>query len=346
MKRDFVEALKGAEGAREGATLRQGAAHRISQQIQEGRGSRRKAARRRTLAIVLAPVMAAAAALLVLVLKPASPEVGGGAPLQVAESVGSQTVLPAGSRAVAQQQRLEVVSEQGAVLEREAVGVRMVEGVARFSVQRRAPGEPEVVVQVSHGRIEVLGTEFTVTQRSDGGEVTLHEGSIRFRAEGGAEVLLSPGETLRWPLPVVAERAPLPLPIEDEPSPEQAPVPETGPETVPETGPERPQVVQRRAPRQPAPAFDVGAVIESVEVFRRQGRFEEAAGELEKALRRSLPDATAERLSYELGDILTWQLRDKEAACAVWAEHRARHGSESRYAQEIARAERTLGCGR
>lgn len=345
MKRDFVEALKGAEGAREGATLRQGAAHRISQQIQEGRGSRRRAARRRTLAIALAPVMAAAAALLVMVLRPSSPE-DGSAPLQVAESVGSQTVLPAGSRAVAEQQRLEVVSEQGAVLEREAVGVRMVEGVARFSVQRRAPGEPEVVVQVSHGRIEVLGTEFTVTQRQDGGEVTLHEGSIRFRAEGGAEVLLSSGETLRWPLPVVAERAPLPLPIEEEPSPEQAPAPETDPETEPEAAPDRPQVVQRRTPRQPAPAFDVGAVIESVEVFRRQGRFKEAAGELEKALRRSLPDATAERLSYELGDILTWQLRDKEAACAVWAEHRARHGSQSRYAQEIARAERTLGCGR
>ncbi len=343
MKRDFVEALRAAERAREDQSLRQGAAHRISQQILEGRGSKRAALRRRALSLIAVPALAAVA-LLVFVLSTAGSGSGSGdaAEVMVAEAVGAQTVLPAGTRAVAAEQRLEVTTAQtGAVLEREPAGVRMLQGTARFEVERRTAGEAEVVVLVSHGRIEVLGTQFTITQREDGGEVTLHEGSIRFRADQGREVLLTPGETLKWPLPVVAELTPVPAPLpsrseEEEKVEDAEPVP---PPSAP--------VAEKRTPRAaPEQTFDVEGLIENVELMRRQGRFEDAVAELQGALKRDLPKGTSERLSYELGAILTWQLRDEARACEVWSAHRARHGTEGRYAAEVTRAERALGCSR
>jgi transmembrane sensor len=338
MKGDFEKALREAERAREHRTLRQGAAYRISEEVLAGR-ARRSPLRRR------AGLLAAVAALPVLAFLAFRISQPGPAPspspspprMQLAQPEASapgprlptapdgQMALGAGDPKFDAALRLHVqaVEDTGAVLVREDAGLRVVQGAARFDVQPRAPGEAEVAVLVSHGRIEVLGTAFTVVQGEDGGEVTLHHGRIRYRGDGdGREVLLAPGESLRWPLPpsAVAEVAPGPAP----PPGRQGPRPHPSP---------------RRAP-----AVDVEALIEELELLRRQGRFEEAVTRLDGVLRGELPEATAERLSYELGSILTWQLRSRERGCAVWAAHRERHGAGGRYAAEVGRAERALGC--
>ncbi|MBX5484063.1 MAG: hypothetical protein IRZ16_19740 [Myxococcaceae bacterium] len=96
-------------------------------------------------------------------------------------------------------------------------------------------------------------------------------------------------------------------------------------------------------PAAPQPAVDVDALIEELNVLRRRGQFADAAARLERALAQPLPDATSERLSYELGSILTWQLRDTARACKVWKQHQNAHPA-GRYAAEIERAEQSLGC--
>jgi hypothetical protein len=64
---------------------------------------------------------------------------------------------------------------------------------------------------------------------------------------------------------------------------------------------------------------------------------------LERALADPYPTATLERLSYELGDIRTYQLADPQRACRHWQSHRARF-PQGRYTDEVAAAVRRLGC--
>lgn len=352
MKRDFVQALQEAERAREGAELRPGAAYRISEAARAG--SPDGEGRRRLWVVATALALPLVAFIAFFISQPGDAPPRMRTARMMADEAPRQELLtvtsPDGRIALAdgawkfdEGQRLHVGSERGAVLRREEAGLRVVEGVARFDVQTRAAGEAEVVVLVSHGRIEVLGTQFTVVQREDGGEVTLHEGRIRFRAEDGREAVLMPGESLRWPLPQLAEVVPE--------APAAAPVP-VAPEQQPEQQPEPRAVPQRRAPVRapeqragtPQPGVDVEALISELEVLRRQGKFEDAASRLQATLRRDLPSGTAERLSYELGSILTWQLRDAARGCEVWADHRQKHGSAGRYGAEVTRAERALGC--
>lgn len=151
-------------------------------------------------------------------------------------------------------------------------------------------------VNVCAGAIEVLGTSFTVVQRDAEGEVTLHQGAIRFRAADGREVAVAPGQTLIWPLP-----------------------------------------------SSPPAVSGADQVLATVALLRSRGRFGEAAGVLEDALLRPLPSATRERLSFELGSILTYQLRDRERACRHWARHR-REAPGGRYERELDQALSGLGC--
>ena len=63
---------------------------------------------------------------------------------------------------------------------------------------------------------------------------------------------------------------------------------------------------------------------------------------LERELSRGAPD-TRERLSFELGLIYTWQLKDPAAAGAHWAQHRHEYPG-GRFSGEVDRATGTLGC--
>ena len=53
--------------------------------------------------------------------------------------------------------------------------------------------------------------------------------------------------------------------------------------------------------------------------------------------------ATRERLSFELGSLLTYQLHDVKRACAHWDAHRRAYGN-GRYDAEVRAAAERLAC--
>ncbi len=175
-------------------------------------------------------------------------------------------------------------------------GVELTQGVVTFDVDHDFPRAAPYRVRVSHGFIEVLGTRFTVTQRWGEGEVTLHRGSIRFTSDDGQVRQLTPGQTLRWPLApalktVVKAKTTRPAPKMVEPVP-----------------------------------LDLDALLERVAVLRSRGEYEVAVVTLREALQQPLSDQTAERLSFELGSILSRQLHDEARANEHWRWHRTRFG--------------------
>lgn len=209
------------------------------------------------------------------------------------------------------------------------VGSGIVDLDVDHSVARAAPYQ----VRVSHGAIEVLGTHFTVTQRAEGGEVKLHRGSIRFRATDGRVELLSLGQKLSWPLPALTV-APVPAPVEPEPKVKKpAPLAVRAPEPEPKVEPV--PVVQK--------VFDPEELLNRLAVLRSRGQYEEAVSTLRRELGQEHPAATRERLSYELGAILTVQLGDKVRGCAHWSQH-LRQFPHGRYDREVSQARSKLEC--
>ncbi|MEJ7733075.1 MAG: FecR domain-containing protein [Polyangiaceae bacterium] len=217
-------------------------------------------------------------------------------------------------------------------LVREGAAVRVASGKVGFAVDPRRTEAPRRVV-VSQGEIRITGTRFTVEERGAAGNVTLHEGAIEFAAPGREPVRLMPGQALAWPLldevsldqlpdaaaaPVASVALPAPpLPMATGSSPAVSGAP-------------------------PAPPGDDALPVDAIariESLRSQGRYAEAA-----ALAATTPGSatTRERLSYEQG-IYTWQLRDRDKACAHWRDHAARYPN-GRYAVEVARARQQLAC--
>ncbi|MBJ6766004.1 FecR domain-containing protein [Myxococcaceae bacterium JPH2] len=215
------------------------------------------------------------------------------------------------------------------VVRRESSGVRLVRGRAEFSVNHRQPGSPPAVVLVSGGAIEVMGTRFTVDARESGGAVTLHEGAIAFRLPSGAVIPVRVGQTLEWPVAEPAEPAtPEPVPpVPERPQPLAAPIPKASPSRVP--------VAPVRAP-------NAEEVLRELEVLRGRHEFEQAARYLEDAMRKQ-PMATRERLSFELGSLLTYQLKDAQRACAHWARHELQF-RRGHYTEAVQRARGALSC--
>ena len=84
------------------------------------------------------------------------------------------------------------------------------------------------------------------------------------------------------------------------------------------------------------------AVITELSQLRRNGAWTDAVKLLERELSRGAPD-TRERLSFELGLIYTWQLKDPAAGCAHWVQHQKEY-PQGRFATEVERAAGTLGC--
>lgn len=238
---------------------------------------------------------------------------------------GEEAVLRGRCRLVSDAMSIETWDETR--LHDSAAGVRVLRGTAMFSVQKVAPGELPVRVEVSHGAIEVLGTRFTVQQDAGGGHVDLLEGRIRFVGSAGTTDVM-PGERVGWgdrgsPSEDVASAMPEADDAsgarahDDELSAEHADTPaETAPATKRRQGADR--------------------IIEKVTALRARGRYRAAADVLRHALRRSWDRRTAEVLSYELGRILERQLKDPEAACAHWRKHAERFGG-GRYADAVER---------
>jgi transmembrane sensor len=167
-----------------------------------------------------------------------------------------------------------------------------------------------------------MGTRFTVSQTPAGGSVELHQGAIRF-VDGKSVVVLRPGDRLVWPLPPSGRPAEARgAAIAPAPAPTSAPLPPVPP---------------RRA--------SITELIGEVEARRDRGDFRGAAQLLARVLgeRSRLAPDTRERLSFELGSILSDQLGWPARACAHWAEHDARF-PDGRYAAEVAQVRGRLQC--
>ena len=231
-----------------------------------------------------------------------------------------------------------VAGDRDARVVRISGGIHVVSGRVDVDVAHRPRGTAPALVRVSHGTIAVLGTRFTIEQSEHGGRVVLHEGKIRFDGEGRS-IVLAPGESLSWPLappaPVVAP--PPPVREIERPIARVTKIEPTKRETTSE--PTIPTAPTADAP----PALDIDQLLAELANLRARRRFIDAARLLENALATALPSTTHERLSYELGDIRTYQLTDRERACAHWQAHRDRfpHG---RYTDEVAAAVRRLAC--
>jgi transmembrane sensor len=217
-------------------------------------------------------------------------------------------------------------NEGAAAYRVEQGGVRIVRGVAHVSVVHRNKGSAPAVILVSGGAIEVMGTRFTVRQGDGAGSVQLHEGAIRFRPSSGEPVVLRPGEALEWPLPEKVVQAP---------APEQAP-----PEPAPLTP--TPPAGARIHPHAKASPPSVVALLHEVDVLRGRSEYERAVEKLADGLRTE-PVGSRERLSFELGSILTHQLKDEARACEHWAKHRRQY-PQGAYDDEVARAVDALRC--
>lgn len=344
MTRDFRAALRAADQAWRDEAAGASAA-RLDARLSDSLG-RRRGLRWQDFALVGAG--AVVGALLVLWLHggalppaPEAPSMGGFAvapraaevtPAAVALQDGAVRVDAEALELFDAERKLRVTASAGTTLKREAKGVRLVQGQGVFQVAKQ-PARPEPVrVLVSGGDIEVRGTRFTVTQGADGaGHVTLEEGRIDFRFPSGHVRELAPGETVHWP----------------EEADELAPLPDLPPSPPPAVAP-------KPAPRSPAnwSEFDrrlrSEATLKRVMALRQQGRWDESVTELERAL--ELPDAafgpgTRERLSWELGSVLTWQARDAGAACWHWTIHLKTY-PRGRYTLEVTRAMSALECSR
>ena len=243
----------------------------------------------------------------------------------------------------------QVVADHGAVVARITDGIHVVRGRVDIAVTHRP--SRAAIVRVSHGTIAVLGTRFTIEQSAQGGRVVLHEGRIRFDA-GERSVILNPGESLEWPLAKIAATPTPPL----EPTPPVATTPAAppiNPARVEEAAPPAPPAPSTPsdpgitpsdgARSAPAPTIDVERVVADLANLRARRRFADAARLLEQTLAHDLPSTMRERLDYELGDIRTHQLADRERACRHWQSHRTRF-PQGRYTTEIDAAVRRLGC--
>lgn len=216
--------------------------------------------------------------------------------------------------------------ERGAALKRTKSGAEVFAGTVRFEVEHRSD-EP-YSVRVSGGVIEVVGTRFTVKENGTNGEVRLEQGVIRFRATDGSLVTLAPGDSVSWPPPA---------PIEPEFVPEPQPV-------APKVPPSRPSVLSVPTPAPaPTPEFSVEAVLIQVASLRSRGQYEEAVTVLTASMKERMRSATRERLSFELGSILSHQLHDTARACAHWSKHAAEYPS-GRYQQAVTSELSNLKC--
>jgi transmembrane sensor len=352
MARDFAvelrreEALREAEGIPDG--VRRSIRSRIEKSIERRQGGPRRA--RGLLFVGAAATLVILAALAVFELRAPS-HLG---EFQVARESDDLRAQVRGGLVEIERGAITLVDPAtGATLEtsgpvalrREPSGVRVVRGRTNVSVPKRAPGASPVTILVSHGAIQVLGTAFTVVQGPSGGSVLLHEGRIQFRSGDGVVLNLRPGEELTWPL--ASPSAPA--------SPTPAPQPSAGitlsprERTAPQPSAQAPNAAAPSASPTSAPSAPQAAssasteeLLERVEALRGRQQFEAAARELARGIP-SQPKGMRERLSFELGSLLTHQIHDRRRACAHWAAH-ARNFQGGRYREEVARSQRALAC--
>lgn len=293
----------------------------------------------------LAAAVAAVILLVVGLYRPAPKSVGEFAVREAsgdfkAERIGDEVRITSGiATLVDETEGIALSAATPGKLKKETGGVRVVAGTFKTAVVKRKAASNPARVLVSGGAIEVLGTQFTVVQDAgDGGNVTLHEGSIRFVANDGRQVTMTPGESLSWPLPPPPPKVAVPEP----------PVAVDPPALDPTPTAAKPLVPAVRHPLTPAAqpepeAEKIEDLLQRIDLLRSRGQFDTAASELSKALQAGYTATTRERLSFELGTIWSRSGSDPERACSHWREHSKRFPS-GRYDREIEQAVKRLGC--
>jgi transmembrane sensor len=342
-ERNFDAELRAEEAARQAAGIPPGIQRSVWARLQAGRhGARsRRPAGAIAAAVALMAVAVGVVATLVA-LRPAARlgdlEVARRSDDLAAGVDGGVVAIERGAAILIDRPSGLTIATAGQVsLRREPRGVRLLHGHIDVTATHRPAGAAPAAILVSHGAIEVMGTAFTVVQEPAGGRVTLREGSIRFQAADGREVSLRPGEALAWPLSPPAPPPPaLPAPAPPPPAPPTSRMPRSPSAPGPTASASR-----AAAATPPPPATDL-ALLDRIDELRSRRKFEPAA----RALRRAIPlqpEPMRERLSFELGSLLTHQIGDARRACAHWAAH-DRHYPDGRYRDEVARSRRALGC--
>ncbi len=290
--------------------------------------------------------------------------------IRYSESGDGLTITTGACDVVSAELGIRITNTGKVAIQREQDGIRLRNGTATFSVDKRVHTQAPARIWVSHGVIEVLGTEFTVNQHEHGGDVVLHEGAIRFVPTTGELRTLAPGDSLTWPLPVATPLSPA---VPNAPVPE----PQTEESTAVLAKPARTKAQTRQPPKQelqterstsvlgkpaqapiptrPSPEQEpetelqveptVGNVFAELAKLRSRRQYEQAVKLLRSAIRdkRTTP-AAVEQFSYELGAILTDQLRKKSAACKHWKTHSSRYPNGN-YVAEVRSAQLRIGCG-
>lgn len=224
--------------------------------------------------------------------------------------------LPVGCTLNLSTPALTLYALEPARLARAQRGVRVLDGDVLFAVEKVAPHDSRVRVEVSAGTIEVLGTRFVVHHEDGVGHVDLLEGSIAFVAKQGKVHEVTPGTRLSW----TADRV-----LDPEPRPPLA-------------------LVSTRAPRGAKPKssggnFELEATLNKVAALRRSGDYRQAVTLLRNKRIEIQDPAISKTLSYEEGT-LREHYESKSAACAFWRGHAHRFGAQSGASTRL----RGLGC--
>jgi hypothetical protein len=234
----------------------------------------------------------------------------------------------------------------GTRITREDKGIQVLRGRIKLRVKPRPPGTEPIHIIVSHGTIEVLGTSFTIRQDRNQGEVTLHAGRIRYRDFSGKAIDLKPQQTLKWPLEAEEEytgatRKESP-PLQPKRIDTQRDVRVAHRQKPVDADPPQPAIAPVE-PVEPEPGFDSKTLMAQLEELRIQRRFVELVKRIRVALPHIQDRHLGEELSYEMGEILTYRIRDRRQGCQHW-QHHLQQFPQRRNRAAIQDALKHLGC--
>lgn len=105
------------------------------------------------------------------------------------------------------QRRTKFNISQATQIKRVQHNLALMQGQAFFNVEPRRPKEQPLRIFVSHGYIEVIGTQFTLWQGHQKGRLHLHEGVVRYVQKDGQTRVVREGGKLAWPLLKPAKKA-------------------------------------------------------------------------------------------------------------------------------------------
>lgn len=376
----FLDELRELDHTRQAEQLRPGAVHRIARRLDAELLQAELPVRRRSWIPML--TFAAGAAMVLAVFAFGEPEVATRQTTAPEPMHASWQVVGDNCHVIRSEQELVLDGScrvepprAGVVIESRATtrlrptpgGVALVDGTVLLESMSGPEGTPWRV-EVPGGVLELLGTRLSVVVADDRGHVDLLEGTMRFVTEDGRVHAVEPGERFRfgaagalagWVEPseldegdvtasepalgvVAVVDAPLATEHDDQPALAAG-------ERLAALGRETAESTEGKAGRSrgrsgaAVPSSEkLRRIVDQVAELRAQRQYQAAVSLLRDALRERWDRHTREVLSYELGTILSTQLRDA-GACAHWAAHREQFPA-GRYARAIDRAEARLEC--